>query len=92
MIGWLYEFLPAFLSLCGITTIFFNLFRHPNDRWDPVVAGDFRARAGGGKSGGGGARYYGRCDRRSLGQQPALLCGLYDLVDGGGMGRLYRGR
>lgn len=30
MIGWLYEFLPAFLSLCGITTIFYTLLRGGN--------------------------------------------------------------
>jgi uncharacterized protein (TIGR03663 family) len=40
LIGWLYEFLPAFLSLCGIGTIFYNLFRHPDKRWEPVVIED----------------------------------------------------
>ena len=33
LVGWLYEFLPAFLSLCGITTIFYNLFRRPATSW-----------------------------------------------------------
>jgi uncharacterized protein (TIGR03663 family) len=45
LVGWLYEFLPAFLSLCGITTIFYNLFRRPEERWDPVVTADVPAAA-----------------------------------------------
>lgn len=40
MIGWLYEFLPAFLSLCGMGTILYNLFRNPDQRWDPVAPAD----------------------------------------------------
>ena len=40
MIGWLYEFLPAFLRLCGMGTIFYNLFRNPDQRWDPVAPAD----------------------------------------------------
>ena len=40
LIGWLYEFLPAFLSLGGIGTIVYNLIRTPGQRWDPVVAED----------------------------------------------------
>lgn len=45
LIGWLYEFLPAFLSLCGMGTIFYNLFRRTGERWDPVDAADVPATA-----------------------------------------------
>jgi len=41
LIGWLYEFLPAFLSLCGIATILNNLSRRAGDLpWQPVVDAD----------------------------------------------------
>jgi uncharacterized protein (TIGR03663 family) len=43
LIGWLYEFLPAFLSICGITTIFYKLFRRHEQRWDPVTPRDLPA-------------------------------------------------
>ena len=42
LIGWLYEFLPAVLSIGGFVTVFYNLVMSPvrHFRWDPVVAGD----------------------------------------------------
>lgn len=41
LIGWLYEFLPAFLSLCGIGTIVYNLWKPAQDGpWQPVAAVD----------------------------------------------------
>ena len=42
LIGWLYEFLPAILSIGGFATVFYNLVMSPvrHFRWDPVVAGD----------------------------------------------------
>ncbi|MBK8045666.1 MAG: TIGR03663 family protein [Anaerolineales bacterium] len=42
LVGWLYEFLPAILSLCGITTVFYNVSRRLRNQtsWDPVAAGD----------------------------------------------------
>ena len=41
LIGWLYEFLPAFLSLGGISTIFYNLWRGAGTTfWHPVVDAD----------------------------------------------------
>ena len=42
LIGWLYEFLPAVLSIGGFVTVFYNLVMSPvrHVKWDPVVAGD----------------------------------------------------
>ncbi len=42
LIGWLYEFLPAFLSLCGMGTIAYNIVRTSRNEtsWDPVAPGD----------------------------------------------------
>ncbi|MFZ1768127.1 MAG: flippase activity-associated protein Agl23 [Caldilinea sp.] len=54
LIGWLYEFLPAMLSLGAMATIAYNLIINPLRRvlWDPVVRGDLPA--------GNGARGEGR--------------------------------
>lgn len=42
LIGWLYEFLPATLSLGGIATIAYNLVINPirHTLWDPIAPGD----------------------------------------------------
>lgn len=41
MVGWLYEFLPAILSLGGIASLFYWLRRDGD--WDPVAQGDLPA-------------------------------------------------
>jgi len=42
LIGWLYEFLPALLSIGGLATVLYNLVISPvrHLKWEPVVAGD----------------------------------------------------
>ncbi|MFO7631657.1 MAG: TIGR03663 family protein [Caldilinea sp.] len=42
LIGWLYEFLPAMLSLGAITTIVYNLIINPirHTLWEPIAPGD----------------------------------------------------
>lgn len=42
LIGWLYEFLPAVLSLAGMATIGYNVIRSASQKesWDPVAPGD----------------------------------------------------
>jgi uncharacterized protein (TIGR03663 family) len=49
LIGWLYEFLPAMLSLGGIATIAYNLVINPirHTLWDPIAPGDLPRRARG---------------------------------------------
>lgn len=45
LIGWLYEFLPAILSLAGMATIGYNVVRATSrqEAWDPVEPGDLPA-------------------------------------------------
>lgn len=62
LIGWLYEFLPALLSLGAFSTLVrrLNPLSNPGERWDPIAAADLPV----GQSASGGATHAALPDQR----------------------------